>query len=175
MPAPADLRARNLWRPLGWGTIAAMIAAPAVAMRFTSEVHWGPEDFGFAIVLLGGVGLAFELVVRRSDRAAYRAGAAVALAAALLTLWANAAVGIVGSEENDINMAFNLVPALALLAAAVARLRAAPMAYAMLFAAGAQLALGLAMQFAGHGVWPFTLALTATWLASVWLFRRAAR
>jgi hypothetical protein len=50
----------NLWRLAGWATIAGLIALPAIAMQFTTEVNWGAEDFAFAVVMLGGVGLAFE-------------------------------------------------------------------------------------------------------------------
>ncbi len=44
-------------------------------MLFTDEVLWGPGDFLFAALLLGGSGLVFELVLRRSSDTAYRTGA----------------------------------------------------------------------------------------------------
>jgi hypothetical protein len=164
----------NPWRILGWGVIATLIALPAVAMHFTSEVAWQTEDFVFAFVMLGGVGLAFELAVRASGSRAYRGGTAVALGAGLLTLWANAAVGIVGNEDRLINLWFDLVPLLALFAAIGSRFRAPGMAVAMTAAAAAQLAVGLIVQLAGHFAWVFTVVLTGAWLFSAWLFRKAA-
>jgi len=112
------------WRILMWGAIAAVIAAPAIGMRFASEVHWTMADFVFAAVLLGGAGLAVEFAARASGKPAYRGGVVVALGAGGLLLWANAAVGIVGHEGLPINLWFNLVPLLALFAAIGARFRA---------------------------------------------------
>ncbi len=165
----------NPWRLVGWGTIAGLIALPAIAMRFTSEVDWETEDFVFAIVMLGGVGLAFEMAVRASGSWAYRGGAAVALGAGLLMLWANAAVGIVGNEDQLINLWFNLIPLLALFGAIGARFSAPGMAVAMAATAAAQFMVGVIVHLLGHFTWPFTLVWTAGWLFSAWLFRKAAR
>lgn len=165
----------NLWRLAGWATIAGLIALPAIAMQFTTEVNWEAEDFAFAVVMLGGVGLAFELAVRASRSWAYRGGAAVALGAGLLLLWGNAAVGIVGNEEDDLNMWFNAVPVIALIGAIVARLRAPGMAVAMSIAALAQIAAGAIIQLSGHSAWIFTIVWAAGWTMSAWLFRKAAR
>lgn len=163
----------NPWRIAGWATIAGLIALPAVAMHFTSEVQWGAEDFAFAILMLGGVGLAFELAVRASGSGAYRAGVAVALGAGLLLLWGNAAVGIVGDEGNDLNMWFDAVPAVALAGAVLARFRASGMAVAMGIAAAAQVAAGIVVQLSGHSTWVFTIVWAAGWCLSAWLFRVA--
>ena len=161
------------WRVLGWGLIAALVALPAIAMQFTAEVNWTASDFVAAAVLLGGVGLAFELAVRASGHWAYRGGAAVALGLSLLLLWANAAVGIVGSEDEAINLWFNLIPLLALIGTLGARLRARGMAMAMVVTATAQLLLGVLMQAYGHFTWVFTGLWCCGWLFAAWLFRRA--
>ncbi|MEQ5788879.1 hypothetical protein J3454_13350 [Erythrobacter sp. NFXS35] len=164
----------NAWRVIGWGTIVGLILLPAAAMQFTGEVNWTAEDFVFASVMLGGVGLAFEMAVRASGSMAYRAGAAVALGLCLLLLWANAAVGIVGSEDEPVNLLFNLIPLLALFGAIGARFRASGMAVAMAATAGAQVLVGIGLQMAGHFTWVFTGIWAAGWLFSAWLFRRAA-
>lgn len=161
------------WRMVGWGMIAGLIALPAVAMQFTSEVDWGSEDFIFAFVMLGSVGLAFELAVRASGSWAYRGGAAVALGTGLVILWINAAVGIIGNENRLINLWFNLVPLLALFAAIGARFRAPGMAVAMIATATAQLMVGFIVQLYGHFAWVFTLVFAGAWLFSAWLFRKA--
>ncbi len=164
----------NPWRMLGWGAIAALIALPAIAMQFTGEVDWTIGDFVIATVMLGGVGLAFELAVRASGSRAYRGGAAVALGAGLVILWINAAVGIVGNEGRTINLWFNLVPLLALFAAIGARFRAPGMAAAMTVTATAQVMVGIIVQLSGHFTWVFTLVFAGAWLFSAWLFREAA-
>ena len=161
------------WRMVGWGMIAGLIALPAVAMQFTSEVDWGSEDFIFAFVMLGSVGLAFELAVRASGSWAYRGGAAVALGTGLVILWINAAVGIIGNENRLINLWFNLVPLLAMFAAIGARFRAPGKAVAMIATATAQLMVGFIVQLYGHFAWVFTLVIAGAWLFSAWLFRKA--
>ena len=44
------------WRIIGWGGAVALLAAPFIAMRFTTEVNWTASDFVFAAVLLGVIG-----------------------------------------------------------------------------------------------------------------------
>ena len=58
-------KGNNGWRIARWGGAAALLCVPAVAMRFTKEVNWGPEDF----IAMGGM-LALALnVYRRRERA----------------------------------------------------------------------------------------------------------
>src|SRR5689334_21872033 len=76
------------WRLVGWGGAVLLLAAPFVA------------------VLFGIVGGALELAVRFSPNRAYRGAAALSLLGTLLTIWANLAVGIVGSEHNPANQWF---------------------------------------------------------------------
>ena len=54
----------RLWtglRILGWLGVAAILIAPAIAMRFTTEVNWTQSDFVFAGILLIGGGAVVEL------------------------------------------------------------------------------------------------------------------
>jgi len=102
-------------------------------------------------------------------------GGAVALGVGLVTLWANAAVGIVGNEENDLNMWFNAVPLLALVGTIVARFHARGMALATTLAAIAQIIVGVIIQLSGDFAWVFTVTGTVGGLLSAWLFRQAAR
>ncbi|MFM6950491.1 MAG: hypothetical protein ACKOW1_05670 [Novosphingobium sp.] len=81
-------------RQLLWGLIAALLVLPAVAMQFTSEVNWGPEDFAVAAVLLGGTGLALELARLVLVDPGKRVLAALVIIGALLLVWAELAVGI---------------------------------------------------------------------------------
>ncbi|HEX8655429.1 MAG TPA: hypothetical protein VF693_09430 [Allosphingosinicella sp.] len=162
------------WRLLGWGTAAALLLLPMVAMQFTDEVNWGPFDFVFAGVLFGSVGLAFELTVRTSDNKAFRGGVAVTLAAAFLTVWVNAAVGMIGDEDNPYNLLFLGVIVVALFGAIIARFRPAGMALASLVAAVAQAGLGaagLATDLRG-GI--FSTGFALLWLLAAALFREAA-
>lgn len=137
------------WRFIGWGGAVALILAPLVAMQFTSEVDWNLWDFLIMGVLIGGIGLAFELMVRASSSRTFRAGAALALLTAFLMIWSNLAVGIIGSEETPGNLLFFAVVAIGIAGGYASRFRADGMvrtmiavAFAQLFLSGLALALG---------------------------------
>lgn len=162
------------WRIVGWSIPALLLLVPLVAMRFTDEVDWTAADFLFAGLLFASVGLAFELIVRRSGHLAYRLGAGLALLAALLTIWVNSAVGMIGSEDNPVNLLFGGVLAIALVGALVARLEPAGMARAMIAAAVAQAAgsaTGLWIDVRGA---IFSVAFAGLWLLAAAMFRKAA-
>ena len=163
------------WRLLMWGTALALLLLPAVAMQFTSEVNWGPEDFTiFGLMLLLACG-AVEVAARISTNGSYRLGAIVAVGIAFMTVWANLAVGMIGSEDNPYNLLFGSVLALALLGAVLARFQARGLAFTMLAAGLAQAAV------AGFGYsgdprgGTFSLAFAVPWLFSAALFWNADR
>jgi hypothetical protein len=144
-------------------------------MWFTQEVKWGPEDFGFATALVVGTGLTYEFAVRMTRDWAYRAGVAVALGAAFILLWGNAAVGFIGSEDNPANLMYFGVLAVAVLGTLLARFRARGMALALVATAVAQVTVAIVALVAGYGfTGPLTVFFTGLWLASAWLFRKAA-
>ncbi|MES2336986.1 MAG: hypothetical protein V4537_02680 [Pseudomonadota bacterium] len=162
------------WRLAAWSAAAGLIALPLVAMQFTTEVRWTPSDFVFAGILIGGTGLMFELAVRLSSSVAYRAGIALALLATVLLVWINAAVGIIGAEDNPANLMFAVVPAVAIVGAGLARFRARGMARAMIAAVVAQCGVAIAaMVLADAFILPITVLFCALWLAAAWLFGRA--
>ncbi|MGI6853866.1 hypothetical protein [Mesorhizobium sp. 1B3] len=82
------------WRSMFAGFAAAVMLMPAVAMQFTDEVAWGAEDFSAAAVLLGGVWLAVEFVLRFVSGAANKVIAILMIAAAVVATWAHLAVGL---------------------------------------------------------------------------------
>ncbi|KRC81016.1 hypothetical protein [Sphingomonas sp. Root241] len=164
------------WRLAGWGTAAALILLPLIAMRFTDEVAWTASDFVFAILLIGGVGIAYELVVGMTGNAAYRATVAVALLTGFLIVWSNLAVGIIGDEGNPANLAFFGILAIAITGAFLARLRPEGMARALFATAFAQLLVS-AVALIAHMDLPVGIAIffVGMWLVSGLLFRAAAR
>ena len=172
---PMGRRGPNRWRVAGWGIAAGLVLLPLVAMQFTKEVNWTAGDFLFAILLIGGVGLAFELVVRTTRSIAYRAGAAAALAATFLTVWANGAVGMIGSEDNRYNLFFFGAIAVALAGSAIAGFRARGMAITMLAAGLLHAGVGLFGMSADLRGGIFATAFAGIWLFSAALFRTAAR
>lgn len=158
------------WRVLGWGGAGLLLLLPWVA-----DAPWTASDFVVAGAMLGSVGLAFELIVRKSNSLAYRLGAALAVIGALLTVWINGAVGMIGTEGNPYNLLFATVPLVALVGAIVARFKPSGMVLAMASAATVQVVLSL------FGLWTdlrggvFSMVVAAPWLLAAALFRSAAR
>lgn len=174
-------RFANPVRLIGWGAVGALLLVPLIAMQFTSEVNWTASDFAVAAVLLGSVGLAIEGVLRISDRLVYRAAAAVAVLTAFFTVWGNLAVGFIGSENEPANLIYFAAIALGFLAAIVVRFKAAAMsvitaalAVVMVLAGAYAVSAGLGFEVMG-GEGRVTLIVVVLWLASSFLFHRAAR
>ncbi len=174
----------NYWRIAAWTAAALILLLPLVAMQFTDEVDWGVGDFIFAGILLGGTGLTYELAVRRTGSYAYRAAVGLALAAAFLLIWVNAAVGIIGSEDEPANLMFFGVLAVGIVGALIARFQPQGMARALFATALAQALTGVIALAAGFGAtgplwWLRLLALTGFFVAlfagSAWLFQKAAQ
>ncbi|OJH34924.1 hypothetical protein [Cystobacter ferrugineus] len=171
-------------RIFAWAGAGALMLLPLVAMQFTDEVKWDGADFAFFGALLLGVGGTYELLARKTSSATYRAAVGVALAGAFLLVWMNAAVGIIGSEDNAANLMFGGVLAVGVIGAIIARFRPAGMARDLFATALAQVVVALIALLGGAGAgapsWPIDLLLltgffATLWLASAMLFRRAAR
>lgn len=194
---PRNLR-KNFWRGLYIVTMryknlirialatAFLLLVPLVAMQFTDEVVWTLFDFIFAGTLLFGTGLAYELVARKANTFAYRAAVGVALAAALLLIWINGAVGIIGSENNPANLLYGGVLAVVLIGTILARLKPRLMARTVFATALAQslvpviaLIIWTPLVTAGEGpgifgVFVLNSFFVLMWVVSALLFRDAA-
>lgn len=162
---------------------AFILSLPLLAMQFTDEVDWNPADFAVAGALLVGTGLMYVLATRTTADIAYRAGFGVALAAALLLVWVNLAVGVIGSEDNPANTMYLGVLAVGFIAALVARFRPRGMARALLATALAQglvaviaVSAGLGSPVNGPGkILAVNGLFVALFVGSALLFRRATR
>lgn len=78
-----------IWLALATGLI---LLIPLSAMQLTAEMNWGLFDFVIAGALLFGAGSVFVLAARMTSK--YRAVIGLVLAAALLLVWAELAVGV---------------------------------------------------------------------------------
>jgi hypothetical protein len=166
---------------------AFVLLIPLVAMQFTTEVNWTLSDFVVAGVLLFGAGLLFTLLARLGNNRPYRLAVGVAVAAGFLLVWANLAVGLVGSEHNPANLLYGSVLAVALGGAFIARFQPLGMSRAM-FATALTYVVVTAIALL---VWPPATAnaepianlpnvlvgnglFAALWAVSGWLFQRAS-
>jgi hypothetical protein len=85
-------------RPIGiFVAVALLLLIPLTAMRFTDEVKWNWFDFVVAGSLLLGIGLFCELVLRKVKMLPYRIALCFAILFAFLVIWAELAVGIIGT------------------------------------------------------------------------------
>src|SRR5688572_31081806 len=100
-----------------------ILLLPLLAMQITDEVVWDQADFAVAGALLVGTGLMYELAARKAGNIAYRAAVGVALAAALLLVWLNLAVGVIGTENDLANVMYIGVLAVGIIGAIIARFR----------------------------------------------------
>ena len=162
--------------------VTAFLLLPWVAMQFSREMVWSLADFVIAGVLLFGTGLAYELVARKRGNGAYRVAAGVALAVALLLVWVNLAVGLLGSEDNPANLLYGGVLVVGLSGACVARFRPLGMVRALLATALAQALVPVIALLIwqpqltwgvvkGFGANAFFVVL---WVGAALLFRRAS-
>jgi len=161
-----------------------LLLVPLVAMQVSEEVNWSPADFLFAGVLLVATGLAFKLAAKRTNQIRYRAAFAVAIIAALLLVWLNLAVGLIGSEENPANLMYFGVLAVQIIGSLAARFQYRGMARAMFATALAQalvavIALIFGMQHDSGSSVAGILILNGLFVAlfglSALLFRQRAR
>lgn len=100
-----------------------LLMAPFITMQLSNEVDWNLFDFIVAGFLLFGTGFTFVLLTIKANNLTYKAGIAVGLFAGLFLIWANLAVGIIGSEDNPINVVYFGVIFLGAIGATIARFR----------------------------------------------------
>ncbi|TGE07635.1 hypothetical protein [Hymenobacter fodinae] len=164
-----------------------LLLIPLAAKLFVPGMLWSPGDFLAAGIMLFGAGLTFVLISRMGDNTAYKLAAGVGVAAGLLLLWANLAVGLVGSEDNPANLLYLAVLAVALIGSFVARFRPRGMSNVMFAASLTYIVVTAIALFVwkptGAAVEPNVHllnvlvangAFAAIWAVSGWLFRRAS-
>ncbi len=163
-------------RIAAWAAAALLLLLPLVAMQFTDEVVWDVTDFAFAGALLVGTGVTFELAARKTGNSAYRAAVGVALVAAFILVWMSLAVGIIGTEDDLVNLMFGGVLFVGITGAIIARFQPRGMVRALVAMAIAQALIAVIALITGLGnIWVLTSLFVALWLTSAWMFRKAER
>lgn len=163
------------WRPWVWTGAGCVVLLPILAMAADQTLGLGrPHVVAVGAMALVACGL-FELAVRIDAGRAYPAAAGIAVGAGLLTTWMNLAVGIIGNEDNPLNLMFGGVLLLGAAGALVVRLRPRGMARVLVAMALAQLCVAAVAQWHGHFTWPINAFLALVWATAAALFRRSAR
>ena len=159
-----------------------MLLLALVAKQLIGEVSW-VDNLAQTGALLIGVGIAVELVSRKTGEAAYRAAVGLALGSAVLLGWVNGAVGIIGSEDNDANLMYGGVLVDGAIGAVIARFKPEGMARALFATALAQTLVAM-IALVGRMGSPYSGPLeivtingffVALFVGSAVLFSKAAR
>ncbi len=77
--------------------VGFLLLIPYLAMKFTGEVNWTAIDFITAGVLLLGTGLGCEFVLRKVKNTRYRLAICAGILLLLFIVWAELAVGLIGT------------------------------------------------------------------------------
>jgi|AntRauTorckE6833_2_1112554.scaffolds.fasta_scaffold01225_8 hypothetical protein len=124
---------KNFSRSIG---ILALITGgilliPLIAMQFSTDVDWSLSDFIIMGILIFGTGFTYLFVTRKSEEIAYRVAIGFALFTGFFLIWVNLAVGIIGSEDNLINLWYFGVIVIGLIGGLITRFKAIGMMYTM--------------------------------------------
>jgi hypothetical protein len=167
------------WRIIGWSIPALLLLIPLLA-----GAPWTVSDYVVMGGMFGLVGLGFEVAVRMSKDVVYRVAAGVAVITAFLLVWVNVAVGFLGNENNPYNLIFFVLLGLTLIGAFLVEFRAKGLGRLLAGTAAGQALIGIVALMAGLGepgnrgiyeAFMGTSMFVGLWLASAWLFSRAAR
>ena len=89
---------RNAWRIMLWGGLAILLSLPALAMSLGAEgVDWSASDFVIMGALLATVGLGIEAMMRFVRGWRERRIAIGMIVVMFLLVWAELAVGLIGT------------------------------------------------------------------------------
>jgi hypothetical protein len=131
-----------------------LLMIPLIAMQFSTEVNWTFSDFLFAGTLLFGTGLTFKIVTRNASSNLFKIASASALGSGLFLIWANGAVGIIGSENNDFNILYFLVIFVGIIGLFASQLKAWRLFLTLFAMAATQLILTIIAIFTGMAELP---------------------
>ena len=179
-------RRRSLWKTPAVIT-ALILGIPLLRSLFAGGWGWDIRAFllvGAVGTLLFGIGLAFQMVIRKLGSPAYRAAVGVALVTMFLLVWGNFVQG--ADDVNPAAFAFFVVPLVGTIGAAMARFQPHGMARALFVTALVQaLVLAIVLMVRNPQVAPWTAAVWRGFggnafnvlllSASALLFRKAAR
>ncbi len=144
-----------------------------------SHLQTMAELLGLLIV----AGTLVFLAIRMRQNRTYKVALGIALMTALLVLWINLAVGIIGEPDNLANLMYVGVLVVGIVGAIIARFQPQQMAIALFATAVAQILVASITAILGLGFPPtpsqslliLNAILIGLWVGSALLFRKAAR
>lgn len=126
-----------------------ILLIPLIAMQFTEEVVWSASDFILMGILIFGTGFTYKFITRKSGEIIYRIAIGFALATGFFLVWSNLAVGLIGSENNAINLLYFGVIAVGVIGGFIVRFKSQGMTLVMFSMALAQALIAAIALFTG--------------------------
>lgn len=161
-----------------------VLIIPLFAMLVTSEMDWDETDFILVWILVFIAGFVYKLLTRNIKGGLYRAAVGLAVGTGFFLFFSNAAVGIVGSDDNPFNALYIGVLGVLFLGMIISRYKPLGMSWAMFATACSQLLITIYAFITGqqHAPGSSIYEIVAVngffiilWLASGLFFRQAAR
>lgn len=131
-----------------------ILLVPAVAMQYSTEVDWSVSDFIIMGALIFGTGISFVFVMRYAINTAYRVALIMAFGTTFLLIWANLAVGLIGSGANLGNLMYLAVYAIVIMGSIRSRFASSRMERVMYVAAIALIVVAAIAIFSDMGGYP---------------------
>jgi hypothetical protein len=152
-----------------------LILGPLVAQMVYEEFLWRAMDFVVWTLLVGST-VSLLMLGARSHKKIDRLAVAVSVMTGFLTIWANLAVGIIGREDNPMNLLYFGFLAVGIVGAVISRGRSEGLVITL----GMMSALhfGMALWLCAVLATPAALVtgiLSALWCLAATLFHRASQ
>ncbi len=166
------------------GITLSLLLIPFVAMQFTSGVDWSLFDFVLAGILLFGVGLSYLIFTLKAGSTTYKLAAGLALGSGLFLIWANLAVGLIGSENNPENQMYFVVILIGIIGAVLSRFKSRGMMITLFAMAISMIAIAIIALSLGAQYYPYSSVMeiigvtsffVIPFVISALLFRNATR
>ncbi|MFV1884021.1 MAG: hypothetical protein ACMZ7B_06015 [Balneola sp.] len=163
--------------------VFGLLLIPLIAMQFTNEVVWTLSDFVIAGTLLFGTGLSYVLITTKAENFVYKMATGLALVSVLFLIWANLAVGLIGSENNPENLMYFAVILIGMIGAGISRFKPKGMMLTLFAMAASMVIIALIAFALGAHHYPYsstmeilgvTAFFTVPFILSGLLYRNAA-
>ena len=108
---------------------ASLLLIPYAASFITEEMEWTASDYFIVWVMLFVTGTFYAFISRLSSGLIYRSAVAVSCFTGLFMVWSNLAVGIIGNEDNPVNLVYFILIMVGLIASFAVRFKPRGLAY----------------------------------------------
>jgi len=109
---------------------------------------------------------------RKPNNSAYKYALGLAIGGAFLLFWINGAVGLIGSENNDVNMMYPLLIVLLFLGSFIVKFQPRGMSFILRMAAVAQVIIPIVAVSIGLGSgqpgWPWFITIITAFFTTLW-------